>query len=161
MDRGHYRRHAGVGDVGMKKQRKPLPLGAESPLSPYDVISCDVTMRRVQLEVKRFMAEQRFDYGSYLSNMSTESFYDQAAQMMVLRTLQRVASKKLDVKTVRFPSDWWQAFKRRFFPAWAQLKWPVKYTEVTMEANAYMPDICIPDHDTFVEIMIATQEERP
>jgi hypothetical protein len=146
-----------VGDVVVNKQRKQLPLGADNPLNPYDVISCDVTMKHIRLEVKRFMAEQRFDEGAYLGNLRMESFYDHAAQAMVLRTLQRVASKKLDVKTVRFPSDWWQAVKRRFFPAWALAKWPVQYTEVTMEANAYMPDICIPDHDTFVEIVMATR----
>jgi hypothetical protein len=34
-------------------------------------------------------------------------------------------ARKVDNAIVRYPADWWQAFKRRFFPAWALRRWPV------------------------------------
>ena len=30
---------------------------------------------------------------------------------------------------VKYPADWWQAFKERWFPKWLKRKHPVKYTE--------------------------------
>ncbi|WP_230677522.1 hypothetical protein, partial [Streptococcus pneumoniae] len=62
-----------------------------------------------------------------------------------------------EVVTVTYPSDWWQAFKERWFPMWARKKWPVKYTEEKMQANAYHPDLAIPDHQTFVSILHQTR----
>lgn len=44
---------------------------------------------------------------------------------------------------VRFPADWWQAFKKRWFPKWAKRRWPPKHREVVLDAKAiyleYLP----------------------
>lgn len=42
-------------------------------------------------------------------------------------------------KQVKFPADWWQAFKARWFPAWALRRWPVVHTTVRFEAKAIYP----------------------
>lgn len=78
---------------------------------------------------------------------------DEVARRMILQFHAQVASRKFAVKTVRYPADWWQALKERWFPRKWQKRWPVKYTEDTLEANAYYPEIQIPDRQTFVEIV--------
>lgn len=30
----------------------------------------------------------------------------------------------------RYPRDWWQAFKERWFPVWLKVHFPVKYVEI-------------------------------
>ena len=62
-----------------------------------------------------------------------------------------VASRKYDVKTVRFPADWKESLKRRFAPQWLLNRYPVKYQEVTMEANAYYPEVNL-GQNAFVEV---------
>lgn len=39
-----------------------------------------------------------------------------------------LATQEEDV--AHYPSNWKQAFKERWFPAWAKKKWPVLYTRV-------------------------------
>lgn len=133
---------------------KTVKSGQAPTSDPYDVIDCSLAYKRVQREVQRFCMEQRISHHEIGMGIELHQFEDMAAQQMVHRLMAKVASKKYDVKTVRFPSDWWQAAKRRFFPVWALAKWPVQYTEVTMEANAYHPDVAIPDRATFVEIIM-------
>jgi len=144
----------------MKPEKQTYPLGSDYPRTPYDTISTDLTLKRVQLEVKKFVLERRFDEEAFYGNLDITRYQDEACRQMILRALLRVASKKLDVKTVRFPATWWDAFKRHWFPAGWLLKWPVQYTEVTMEANAYYPDIAIPDHAAFVEIIVNTDKNN-
>lgn len=38
-----------------------------------------------------------------------------------------------------WPADWWQAFKARWFPAWALRRWPVKMREVHVHEQIYGP----------------------
>ncbi|HEU5276864.1 MAG TPA: hypothetical protein VFU97_24620 [Xanthobacteraceae bacterium] len=42
---------------------------------------------------------------------------------------------------VTFPTDWWQHFKQRWFPAWALKRWPVRLTEVRATASQLFPEI--------------------
>lgn len=144
----------------MPKKTKPtFPLGSDYPRTAHDTISTDITMNRVQLEVRKFVCERRFDDEAFYGNLDVTRLQDEACRQMILRVLLKVASKKLDVKTVRFPATWWDAFKRHWFPAKWLIKYPVKYTEVTMEASAYHPDIAIPDHASFVDIVVRSKAD--
>ena len=52
----------------------------------------------------------------------------------------KVFAQRLDKQTVEYPSDWWQAFKERFFPVWARRRWPVHRTVKIMRLyGAYDP----------------------
>lgn len=47
----------------------------------------------------------------------------------------------------RWPKDWWQAFKERWFPSWALKRWPVEYEEIDIDeivAYAVCPHVDIP-----------------
>lgn len=52
----------------------------------------------------------------------------------------RVTGRRLP--EVRYPADWWQAFKERWFPVWAKERWPVRFT--TCDIQALYPDIQLP-----------------
>ena len=42
--------------------------------------------------------------------------------------------------TIEYPEDWWQAFKDRWFPDWALRRWPVRYKEHRIKAEALFPE---------------------
>ncbi len=46
-------------------------------------------------------------------------------------------------KTVKYPSDWWQAFKERWFPVWMLERWPVRYTIHEWNARIVYPQLRI------------------
>ena len=45
----------------------------------------------------------------------------------------------------RYPSDWWQHFKQRWFPRWALRRWPVRLKhdlqEVTLSKYTFYPQV--------------------
>jgi len=112
-----------------------------------------VPIERVNFQIE--MIRQQFQVDQRGLRDSTELCYwqDEIANRMVMSLKAKCASKKFEFQTTAYPSDWWQAFKKRFFPRWALKKWPVEVTEHTYEASAYLPDVAIPDHETYVSII--------
>jgi hypothetical protein len=147
----------------MKTPKPDTPFNADKFICP-----ADITTQRVQREVQRFEMTQRmdqcgFDAGRSRYGLDVRTFMDHATQQMILQLQATIASKKFDVKTVRFPDGAWQFLKFNLAQSqargikvvqWFLRKYPVRYIEVTMEANAYHPDIAIPDHETYVNIAI-------
>lgn len=147
----------------MPKNMQPVDLDKFGYL-----LTADLGIKHVEREVHRFEMAQRMEcYGTdmkqYRFGLSHETFIDHATQQMILRLKATIASKKLDVKTVRFPDGVWNAMKHwlknsdwmmyQFVRKWIE-RHPVVYIEVTLEANAYHPDIAIPDHETYVNIAV-------
>jgi len=62
---------------------------------------------------------------------------EREAGRLLLRLDAYVWSQKLQDETVtlsvNFPATWWEAFKKRFFPAWALRRWPVQMATVEQE----------------------------
>jgi hypothetical protein len=146
----------------VKPSIEDRPAGTDWRL-PYETIDCSLTLNRVQREVQLFCMEQRVSHHEIGMGLELRQFEDLAAQQMVRQLIAKVASKKYDVKTVKFPNGPWQFIKFNLIGSrWYGLsvvrkflqRYPVKYVEVTMEANAYHPDVAIPDRATFVEIIM-------
>ncbi len=128
----------------------------------YDEFCSSIAVERVQRDVTRCCARYAIDLTA-LSRADVKAVYDEVARRLILQLQAKVASKKYEVKTVRFPASAWDAVKdeiaswcrrKGFHRAATFFRERVTHTEVTMEANAYHPSIAIPDHETFVEIMI-------
>jgi len=44
----------------------------------------------------------------------------------------------------KWPKDWWQAFKERFFGSWLRKRYPVKYNHEILKAGTGFPGLKIP-----------------
>jgi hypothetical protein len=47
---------------------------------------------------------------------------------------------------VRYPADWWEAVKDRWFPRWAKRRWPVRWAKVAQKR--YCPHIDVRNSPT-------------
>lgn len=65
------------------------------------------------------------------------------------------AGKKV---TFKYPSDWWQAFKERWFPAWLLKRYPIFYTVQEFQVKATYPDLVIQSHKPVLRLIQATLE---
>lgn len=64
----------------------------------------------------------------------------------------------------RWPADWLQAFKERWFPVWALKRWPVAYRRIDIEERLYAavcPHIADPERRTHLEWLVQTTEGEP
>jgi len=54
----------------------------------------------------------------------------------------------------RWPADWWQAFKQRWFPRWALKHWPVQEEVRQLVARELYPKVKLPDTEPMIALRI-------
>jgi hypothetical protein len=89
---------------------------------------------------------------------------DHARRQMVIQMRHTIYGKPHpEVHVIRFPSDWWQAVKERFAPAWFRDRWPVKFTSVMASLEELYPNIRpeLPDHGPVFRFRVHKREEFP
>lgn len=59
---------------------------------------------------------------------NVEWFIERTKERIMVQAKIRVWSQEVDVQSVTYPADWWQAVKERFAPPWFLKRWPVKTT---------------------------------
>lgn len=64
---------------------------------------------------------------------------------------------------IRFPSDWWQAVKERFAPAWFRDRYPVQFTEVSASLEELYPEFepAIPDRQHVLKVAVRKEPVYP
>ena len=65
-----------------------------------------------------------------------------------------VPGEKLADIECRWPADWRQAFKERWFPAWAKRRWPVRWERRHLEAQALYPLVSMPRAAHTIRILV-------
>jgi hypothetical protein len=112
---------------------------------------------------------ERFSLGMAQLIHEDELLQSLHPELIVKRTFDKIAvgikahiwgrtQKKIDVK---YPADWKQAFKERWFPKWLRNKYPIRYVEFTVIVRAYFPDFVLelPPGDK-LKVVVMTMEKR-
>lgn len=69
---------------------------------------------------KEMIDDLSLDFSSHINFM---------AETYVFRVIKELLAFKAGDRIVRYPENWKEAFKERWFPAWLKKRFPVKYTE--------------------------------
>ena len=116
----------------------------------------------VKLESLKFMAQAYIsgELADQLANgCKVDVRWNDIMDGLVLQLTARITSQKLDYFTVEYPRDWWEAFKERWFPAWAKERWPVTWLARTVTSYCLYPMVAMPDQHSTIYIHHA-QETR-
>lgn len=111
-------------------------------MSPYTEF---VPYKSVQLE--------KLTYGMNLS-VSVEAgqdFTDHYIAYQVFGYVWAQDARKREV--IKYPLDWWEAFKARWFPAWLLERYPVLYRVHEFEVKATYPDLNIQNHQPVLRLL--------
>ena len=103
----------------------------------------DIKISRVDLEKLSFKMNLALSKDFIGSVLFREPYNYEALEEYIIGQFKAyVWAEKEKVKsyTVKYPRDWWQAFKERWFPSWAKEIWPVKYEGVIIDVRAIYPD---------------------
>jgi hypothetical protein len=60
-------------------------------------------------------------------------------ERMVYQLRSDIWSEKFEGEIAKYPSNWIQAFKERWFPKWLEKKYPVKYTSKRSDFTVLYP----------------------
>jgi len=77
------------------------------------------------------------------------------ADEIVLRVTGHIWAEQLVSDEFQWPADWWEAFKERWFPAWAKRRWPVRYERHRLDVKAVYPNLrpSVPDEPYVIHIL--------
>lgn len=96
--------------------------------------------KRVELEKVRIGLEQALSSFLMDSAVSYEEYSGILNDHVVYRMRGFLLGEKIASQTIKYPRDWWQAFKDAYFSDWLKGLFPVKFTSVTVTTKAVYPD---------------------
>jgi hypothetical protein len=120
----------------------------------------DLNFQKILLEKIRFYikAEQSLEF---LRNcIQPEVTLDDFAKTLVGCIKAELTSQKLSHIDIKYPANWWEAFKERWFLKWLLKKFPVIYHEEHYDVHAFHPTYILPDEKGVVIKFIPSYEEQ-
>ena len=110
-------------------------------------MSDTLDLKRIPLESLKIMSQMHISAELLNELADGHNFgirWNDILDQLVLTLAARITTQKLEEITVSYPADWWQAFKKRWFPKWAKKRWPVEKRTHTVSAHALYPKIAMP-----------------
>lgn len=112
-------------------------------MSITDTPHREILLDRVEVYARKLIAREELDEfaGPDAVEVMVRSVTPGIVDLICLR---KFAAQKFDDITVRYPADWWQAFKERWAPAWVRDRWPVRDVVRVIKIYDAYPSIQIP-----------------
>jgi len=83
-----------------------------------------MAMAKIEWLWRHFYTSSRIDL-KYLRNSEFRSMIPSQFESAVFQITTMVAGER--IKEIKYPLNWWQAFRERWFPKFVLDRWPVKY----------------------------------
>jgi len=77
-----------------------------------------------------------------------------ATTEIMVRAVFHVLGREIERVECRWPADWWQMFKERWFPAWAKARWPVKEEVRQLVARELYPRVKFPELEPDIALKV-------
>lgn len=116
-----------------------------------------VELETMKFEAVSYVSEKLCDFAGRRTMRLTEheAFY---LDQVCLHIRQEILGRQLEYVDVRYPADWWQAFKDRWYPEWAKKRWPVRETVTFLIARELYPSMAMPDRNPVLNLERLTRE---
>ena len=116
-----------------------------------------VTLERMKLVAVEYITDELAEQFAVPAKVELSMLGKWSCDEIVLRVVQEVYGWRGEAKVVRYPADWWQAFKNHWFPTWALQRWPVEYHTERLEAWEVYPKLSVPGYEP--KIIIRKRDE--
>lgn len=127
--------------------------------NPKGVEMETVELERMKLVGLQYMTEELAEQFAIPPELDVSLHASPWADEMVWRIVQKVYGRTMQTVEAKYPADWWQAFKERWYPVWAKKLWPVLLTRVRLDAKELYPKLSAPDYGPQLQLYL--YEDRP
>lgn len=100
-----------------------------------------ITYETIELDLLQVGITQVVDDEFAVHRLKLETSRHDFLRAMVLKLKGYVLSENLERYEIKYPKDWWEAFKERWFPDRLLKKYPVKYTTEVIDLKALYPKL--------------------
>jgi len=113
--------------------------------------------KMIKLKMREFVVRQAVS-DKLLESADVNVIVDTVMRNMIMEIHRKFSSLEIKRQEVKYPADWKQAFKERWFPKWALKKWPVQYTTIMLAAETLFYDFHNPLPGYEYQIVISREE---
>ena len=112
-------------------------------------------IRTVTLEKLKFAMQQAISNELLNAHVDVQEHIDWMTDQAVVSIRGFIWAETLESETFQWPADWWQAFKERWFPAWAKRRWPVQYERHKLDVKAAYPNlkVSVPEQKYVIHVL--------
>lgn len=111
----------------------------EFAMSPFATLEQIIELQRMDLTATHEIEERQL---AVLSKAELIEERDRTRNALIRHLRISIYGKKHPEKEIiRYPSDWWQAVKQRFAPAWFLKRYPVQFSTVTAILEELYPEV--------------------
>lgn len=113
----------------------------------------EYTLEKFHIRARRYISKEILA----MSKIEISDAIDEAIDCLVIDLTSFVYSQK--IREIKYPFDWLEAFKERWFPKWLLKKYPVQYT--VYDLKRFYPEIPpMPPHDNHIIVANLTYEQE-
>lgn len=100
------------------------------------------TINNVELEKYKYVIMSTLSDNFFnVDSINFQKHADFIANSIIIQARCHIYGSVLTENHYKYPSNWKEALKERFFPKWLLLKFPVKYTNQTLELLELYPKL--------------------
>lgn len=96
----------------------------------------EIVLHRMVKENEIRIPMEHFEHARYRDEEIYETY-----RHLFLSIQMSVLADHETVQPVKYPADWWQHFKLRWFPKWAKKRWPVRFSVTEFVATHVYPQL--------------------
>lgn len=94
-----------------------------------------IVIERLKIGMQQTLSPEVF------ADADIEVLFDLLRRQFLVQARGFIWHKQIDRLDIKYPKNWKEAFKERWFPEWALERWPIKYTEHAYDVAALYPDL--------------------
>ena len=111
-----------------------------------------VTLERMKLVAVEYITTELAEQFAVPAKVELSAMGRFSCDEIVLRIVQEVYGREMERIEVRYPLDWREAFKERWFPAWAKERWPVRWVTEQITARELYPKMALPHREPLIAL---------
>lgn len=114
--------------------------------------------KRIELKKIRYNIKHRLEKEYLIEMLRWENNISCDCIELYIRGYVWAENESLKHQEVKYPFDWWEAFKERWFPRFLLKRYPVKYKKVILDVKKIYPKLKINKQKEVSRLMILRKD---
>jgi hypothetical protein len=115
---------------------------------------------QVVLNRLKFYVQHVTSYPAYMQRTECDQYWQSIADTLLTTLHIEIAGQTQNLFEKRWPANWWEAFKERWFTKWLLYRYPVVYEYYKVDKQTLFPSIAIPKHESVVRVDVYDSSKR-
>lgn len=113
-------------------------------------------LKEIYLEKIKLYFERKISAENLLNDAKCKIYKEKISQDFIISIKDYLLGERLFPNIIKYPLNWWEAFKERWFNKFLLKKYPIKYKTIEINATILYPKLKVklPQEEHFIAFQI-------